>query len=314
MEVFFSLLLGFILMSSANEVVDTSALGAPILPGVIQDGSVLPPSVVGRNRAAPSPTNGAVTPELLERFEEAGGNPQALAHLNCIMSTYVNEDAQFDLREARSWMRWRCNRNDEIQIERRDRAVLVDYTSPPDQRRYFEINFETQTVEAFYVGHGRNGNTDRGNRRSGGNRNTVQDPPTHFSNELNSNASSTGLFVAGRRYWGRWGSSIGRRSMVLHGLEREVNDRACDRSTVVHGSWGVHETGSTQGANRMSSGCPILNHNEVNERIEFARGEERGRGGAAYFVYGPREAELPADYYCQPNESVRLRATPDVGV
>ncbi len=130
--------------------------------------------------------------------------------------------------------------------------------------------------------------------------NTLLDA-VYFSNEEGSNASATGFFITGQTYFGEYHGDDPNHpipSMVVHGVEQAVNDNACGRATVVHGNEWVLERGPSAGMGLMSDGCWMVDY----AIIELLLGKVAGsvtQGGAAMFVYGPREAVLSSDYYCR---------------
>jgi hypothetical protein len=138
---------------------------------------------------------------------------------------------------------------------------------------------------------------------------------------LNSNATATGLFIAGNDYYGHYNGAKkevtkktrkGRKytvqvmedprhpkhSLVLYGVEADINDNACERATVIHGTTKISESGKNAGVHLMSSGCPMVDYHAVEHIVERLHGDA-DQGGAAILAYGPREAQLDDDYYCE---------------
>lgn len=250
--------------------------------------------------------------QVEEDYFQREGNPKALAHLQCIRNYLSNHT--FRLKKVNGdktniyTLANRCNSIEgdgrDITINRADVSVIVDYTKPSDKRRFYILDYKNNKTRYYYVSHGRYGNTSRGNRTLGPNSNSIRDIKL-FSNNDGSNASSSGLHITGHSYIGKWkGPDNNKQSMVLHGVEKEINDNSCSRTTVIHGNGYISEA---NGVNRMSSGCPMLDYNYVNQLIGEIRGfggflpefvKEKRMGGSFYFVHGPREEALPDDFYC----------------
>lgn len=108
-------------------------------------------------------------------------------------------------------------------IPRQDRIALADFSRSSSSPRFHLINLHDGTVTSLLVAHG-----------SGSD-------PSHtgwlqrFSNEVNSEASCEGAFVASNYYVGKHG-----RSQRLIGLD-PTNNNALDRAIVVHGAWYSNE-------------------------------------------------------------------------
>ncbi|WP_394653894.1 murein L,D-transpeptidase catalytic domain family protein [uncultured Sphingomonas sp.] len=108
-------------------------------------------------------------------------------------------------------------------IQKQDRIALTDFSRSSSSPRFHLINLHDGTVTSLLVAHG-----------SGSD-------PSHtgwlqrFSNEVNSEASCEGAFVASDYYFGKHG-----RSQRLIGLD-PTNNNALDRAIVVHGAWYSNE-------------------------------------------------------------------------
>jgi hypothetical protein len=243
-------------------------------------------------------TPSGISDKTMIEFLEMGGPAKALAHLQCILTHQTQ--TKFALTKSNVP---RCNgvENGFVSVHNQNYAVLVDYTVPSDERRLYllPIGQNSASIERHFVSHGRNGNTPRDNTIEGGNRNTILNVH-YFSNDHDSNASSTGFFITGRRYIGENHGHDRKHplpSMALYGVEPGVNDNVCGRSVVVHGNDDIADSGPHAGMHRMSSGCFMLDYKYVEEFITIVEGSA-SEGGAAMFAYGPREASLPNDFYC----------------
>ncbi|MGE3261734.1 MAG: murein L,D-transpeptidase catalytic domain-containing protein [Bacteriovoracia bacterium] len=287
------------------------------------------PALAAEKGAAPTPaeTNAIISKQIAKQFAALGGSPKALKHLGCFLKNQRN--ARFGLKEIKNKKDAstvdRCNKVEggkaEISLHREDYALVVDYTRPPTSRRMYLIPLSGKgKVESYYAGHGRFGETPRNTEKATVKGNAINSLKL-FSNKPNSNATATGFYIAGHAYVGKYdGPKIEKVkklkngktktitvkedpkhpkfSLVLHGIEPEVNDNACNRATVIHGTSKISEAGKNEGVHLMSSGCPMVDYRAVNRIVESLKGE-RDQGGAAILSFGPREAALDDDYYCE---------------
>ncbi len=231
-----------------------------------------------------------------------GGNPLAFKHLNCISNRLEVE--KFENKKVKGQLKGWCNEitNGEnlIEISKPEIAVIVDYTQTSDNRRFFLLNSEEGTVQSFYVSHGRY-KASRSNDNLRRKKNTVKEIK-YYSNKVNSNASSSGLMISGKRYQGRWRGKEGDKwSMGIYGIEKDINDNVCERSVVMHGNYKVNESGENEGVKVMSSGCFMMDYELINKLVD--RVEE----GAIFFVFSEREKAFSADHYCTNLSQLRLK-------
>ena len=102
--------------------------------------------------------------------------------------------------------------------------TLIDFSKPSTEKRFFVFDMEKkQLLFSSVVSHGRN---------SGGNY------ATSFSTQHGSYKSSLGF--------------------ILNGLEKGINDKAKERSIVVHGASYANPTVAASGRLGRSLGCPAL--------------------------------------------------------
>lgn len=247
-----------------------------------------------------------------EQFLRKGGSKRALAHISCFLKNYGDETFVLNKNTSLNRCKEIENRNPLVSINNQRYIVVVDYTQDSNKRRFFLINLNGnnhRAVQTFYVSHGRYGNTNRSNRklitRGKYKKNSIT-KVVHFSNQNGSNASSTGFYITGMRYKGRYdgpGRDNSKYSLVLHGIEHSVNDNACDRAIVVHGNSRISESA---GVNTMSSGCFMLDYKYVNPIIDHIKGSYSA-GGALFFSYGPREKKLADNFYCSADAGKLLK-------
>ncbi len=99
--------------------------------------------------------------------------------------------------------------------------AVIDFTKPSYLKRMDIYRPGECRAERFFCAHGRN---------------TGGIFAVDFSNRSGSNQTSLGLYRVGNQYRGSWGSSL-----LLHGLEPGLNDRALKRRIVLHSAWYVSE-------------------------------------------------------------------------
>lgn len=231
--------------------------------------------------------------QIETKFARLGGSAHALKQVRCFYDhlafSEFNAPKPTDPR-----FESRCYSHRTIGIGSTRYFAIIDYTKSGLSRRFYLVDRETGKVEVFAVAHGRY-KSGHINIFGGHLKNTLK-RARYFSNEIDSNASSTGFFITGVKYSGNWGKSL-----VLHGLEKGVNHNACERAIVIHGSDYV----SLNSALGMSSGCPMIAHEMIDRTREALGGEKVSeddismvQAGGLLFIYGPREAALPANY-CQ---------------
>jgi hypothetical protein len=148
-------------------------------------------------------------------------------------------------------------------VAQRQFLAVIDYSKPSGQKRLWVVNMHDGEVIAYaHVAHGKG---------------SGMDTPFKFSNRMQSNASSIGVFVTGPSYWGDRGLSL-----RLNGLEPGINDRVLDRGVVLHGSRYVSpEIAATQGRVGRSLGCPAVSEEVALQLVPMLE------GGAVLFAWYP---------------------------
>jgi hypothetical protein len=136
---------------------------------------------------------------------------------------------------------------------KKDILVIIDYSKPSTEERFHVLDIaKGKRLHSSLVAHGRN---------SGDNY------ATSFSNISGSHKSSLGFFMTGRSYLGGNGYSL-----LLEGLEKGINDKARERSIVIHGA--AYCNPSVIGrAGRLgrSFGCPALPESVNKEIIDVIK-------------------------------------------
>lgn len=223
---------------------------------------------------------------LANKLKARGLDEHATKQVQCFYENKAGE-ALRSFRPTDPKFDYRCFFEDGIKLGNDRYFAIIDYTKTGKSRRFFLVDRETGDIDHFAVAHGR---YDAGhiNIFSGHNKNTVK-WAKYFSNEIDSNASSTGFYIAGMEYKGSFG-----RSMVLNGLEEGINHNACERAIVVHPSSFV----GLDSAGVMSSGCPMVSPS-ILDRVISTLGaglNEVGLTGGLVYIYSEREKKLGADY------------------
>lgn len=265
-------------------------------------------------------------PQNVQRqFLSQGGNAKALGHVNCFLRTY--ERALFELKptppeDRDTFWQERCSNfaigENKLTAQNARYVVIVDYTKPSDEQRFYLLSLDNESepaVTGYFVSHGRYRNTPARNTRPGRGRNTVR-WLKYYSNTRNWNASTSGFYLSGSTYLGQYsGPDRDIPSLLLHGLERGVNDNTCRRAVVVHGNSYIRENGKLRGVRKMSSGCYMLDYAVMKDVVSKIRGpggdlheNEYKNGGVIFFTYGSRERSLPANHYCQRRENIPVAA------
>lgn len=118
--------------------------------------------------------------------------------------------------------------------------TIIDFTLPSSKKRLWVINLNSHKILFnTYVAHGRNSGILYANS---------------FSNRKGSYKSSLGFYLTGNTYYGKNGYS-----MYLDGLEPNINNKARERTIVMHGAWYVTEKFlKLYGRMGRSFGCPVI--------------------------------------------------------
>lgn len=239
--------------------------------------------------------------ELKDKYLALGGNSKAFEHLKCVFKNSIGKSFDTKRIVKNDLLIPRCNElegnSNSISVNKSNVAVIVDYTKKGSEKRMFILDGYHGIVSSHYVSHG-SFQADIFNKKLRPMKNSL-DWAKYFSNEEGSKASATGLYITGKSYQGHWKGPKGDKfSMVLHGVEPQVNDMACERTIVMHGNEDIRESGYRKGARQMSNGCFMVDYKLVNKMVRRLQGSANA-GGSVFFVYGPREAAMDASAYCQ---------------
>jgi len=149
------------------------------------------------------------------------------------------------------------------QIGDKDILSLLDFSLSSNQQRMWVIDLKSKKLLYHtWVAHGRN---------------SGQEYATRFSNALHSNQSSLGFYVTEAEYYGTHGISL-----KLKGVEKGINDKAEERTIVIHGADYVSQDFIRQyGRLGRSLGCPALPNDIAEEIIN------KIANGTCLFIYYP---------------------------
>ncbi len=133
-------------------------------------------------------------------------------------------------------------------------VTIVDYSPPSNRRRLAVVDVHTGKVLFYtYVAQGKGSGLKYA---------------TRFSNEPGSLASSIGVYLTGRTFYGNDGYSL-----RLHGLDPGFNTAAYRRDIVVHSAWYVSKAFAQKyGRMGQSWGCFALSRNVERAVVQLIRG------------------------------------------
>jgi hypothetical protein len=146
-----------------------------------------------------------------------------------------------------------------------DVVGIADFSRPSREPRFFLLDTASGRITSHYVAHGRGSDPDHSGWLE------------RFSNEMGSEASSSGGYVTGDYYPGKYG-----RSIRLSGLDPS-NSNAEARAIVVHSAWYAEpEVAAEHGKLGRSEGCFALSYNSLQQVLQ--------RLGPGRFLYADKIA------------------------
>lgn len=149
-------------------------------------------------------------------------------------------------------------------IQNQTILTIADYSQSSTRKRLYIIDLKNlKLLFNTYVAHGRN---------------TGSEFAESFSNEAGSLKSSLGFFITALPVIG---SHTGL-SLMINGVEKGINDHACQREIIIHGADYVSEKFIKEhGRLGRSFGCPTLPPDLTGPIIETIK------GGTCLFIYNP---------------------------
>lgn len=148
-------------------------------------------------------------------------------------------------------------------VKKTNILTIIDFSLPSNQERMWVIDVKKGVVlYNCLVAHGRNSGELFAEK---------------FSNTPGSFTSSPGFYLTEQIYTGRHGTSL-----YLDGLEEGINDKARDRTIVIHSADYVsHDFIKTHGRLGRSHGCPAIPvelHKDIINTI---------KGGSCLYIHAP---------------------------
>ncbi|HRO66760.1 MAG TPA: murein L,D-transpeptidase catalytic domain family protein [Pseudobdellovibrionaceae bacterium] len=162
-----------------------------------------------------------------------------------------------------------------VTVKAHDYAVIVDYTRPSTEERFFVINMKTGEVEKMLGTHG----------QGSGNGAVAY----KFSNVKDSRQTSLGMYLLGEVYSGNYGPTL-----RMYGLEKS-NDQAYNRDIVMHGAWYADKsflkktnpnTKKPYGRLGVSWGCPAVSLGNQKRLVPLLK-----EGALIYHYHAELQAE-----------------------
>ncbi len=152
-----------------------------------------------------------------------------------------------------------------LEISNKKILSVIDFSKPSTEERLFIIDLENpKLLLQTLVAHGKNSGLMNAPR---------------FSNRTGSRKSSLGFYITGNTYRGRHGYSL-----LLHGVEKGINDNARQRGVVIHGAKYVSKKYIDQNSHLGRSwGCPSVSRELSREIIDAIK------GGSCLYIYSDDE-------------------------
>lgn len=141
--------------------------------------------------------------------------------------------------------------------------TICDFSQSSRQKRLYIVDvLNSELVMQTYVAHGKNSGAEYASR---------------FSNVPESLQSSLGFYITSSTYIGKHGLSL-----RMNGVDRGFNDKAFERTIVLHGAAYVDAARARAGMYMGRSwGCPAVPQNESASIINTIK------NGTCFFIYHP---------------------------
>lgn len=177
---------------------------------------------------------------------------------------------QYGLSEEAFNYAWRGYQKllEQNKISRCDYLTICDFSQSSKQKRLYIIDaVNNKLLINTYVAHGKNSGAEYA---------------TQFSNKPESLQSSLGFYITSNTYIGKHGLSL-----RLNGVDAGYNDKALERTIVIHGASYVDPARVKAGMYMGRSwGCPAVPEKESNNIITTIK------NGTCLFIYHPSGSYL----------------------
>lgn len=206
------------------------------------------------------------------------------AHLEGLYDSINFKDLNLEYDAFRYGMIGYYNLRLEGRLDEREMISIIDFTKSSCDRRFYTIDLNKKEV-VFYslISHGVG---------------TGDEYAQDFSNIPESRQSSIGMYVTGKIYQGKHGSSL-----RLHGVDSGYNEKAFERAIVMHGADYVDDNFvQARGMLGRSWGCPALPQDLNQEVIEAIK------GNTLLFAYFSDDTYLNASSYLDLEKVLELEA------
>jgi len=215
---------------------------------------------------------------LIPAVHTVNTNPVAVTDLNPVLadSSLADADAATILYTTSSLAEYGLSKEafdyawkgyqrllDKKMITRTAYLTICDFSQSSRQKRLYIIDVEnSQLLINTYVAHGKNSGAEYA---------------TSFSNTVESLQSSLGFYITSNNYIGKHGLSL-----RINGVDPGFNDKALERTIVIHGAAYVNEARARGGMYMGRSwGCPAVPENESEKIITTIK------NGTCLFIYHP---------------------------
>jgi len=186
----------------------------------------------------------APAPHLAQSFETIPGFERAAPSLSNVLDVLTPYERRV-VDVARQQMAKMGS-----QVVKRDIVAVADFGRPSNLPRLHFVNLETGRLDSQFVAHGRGSDPQHDGWLK------------HFSNTVNSEATSRGAYLTAAIYDGKYGPSI-----RLRGLEQD-NSNAWDRAIVMHPAWyAAPDMLSKYGKLGRSEGCFAMDPDKFHEAL-----------------------------------------------
>ena len=168
---------------------------------------------------------------------------------------------------------------EKINVKNKNIITIIDFTLPSTDKRMVVLDLiKKQVLFHTIVSHGRN---------------SGEKYATSFSNKHGSYQSSLGFYLTEKTYFGANGYSL-----VLEGLEENINCQAKPRAVVIHGAdYCSEEVINSTGRLGRSYGCPALPR-EINDEVINTI-----KNGTLLYIYADNKEYLSSSKFIDQKES-----------